>query len=950
MYAAGLLTVALSVLALTEAAPTPGGGYSRLIKLDRDRNNVVAVRSKQAYGLPISTNGGQVLNPHDTLNALEAAKANTRNVRSRYGERALEADSRMTNWRRDFMYAVDVEFGTPPQTFSLHLDTGSASTYLMSKNCTIRACTTNNIRRFDFDASSTFELWNTTARKSLTYGSGFASGLWSNDTVAMGPFKVEKQAFLSVFNTDAGYVGSDASGLLGMAFPSITAAGEEPWWHAAMGQWDDKRFGIYLERVNLNEHPFDTHGNESTGLLKTPGGLLTVGGVAEELYTGEVNYVPVTEQRYWMVDFDGAKVNGNAVTLNGGKRAVLDTGSTLNYFPEEYSKEFFAQIPGAHEAPEHGAGMWALPCKTDAKIQFTFGGVDYDIFPDDFNFAIVDEEQGLCLSQIIGNSPGGMTEFLFGAAFLKNVYTIYRPEPPAVGMAKLVNKGTPYAGWPEYKSNSTTPTSTSGTNTSIPTENPTPSSNSSVSVSSTPVPSSTTDQTPSSSTTSNPSSSTTPVPSSSVTPTSAGPEPSSSVAPEPSSSSPPPEPSTSSPPPVPSTSSPPPVPSSSVAPEPSTSSPPPEPSTSSPPPVPSTSSPPPVPSSSVAPEPSTSSPPPEPSTSSPPPVPSSSVAPEPSSSSPPPEPSTSSPPPVPSTSSPPPVPSSSVAPEPSTSSPPPEPSTSSPPPEPSTSSPPPVPSSSVAPEPSSSSPPPVPSSSVGPEPSSSSPPPVPSSSVAPEPSSSSPPPEPSSGSPLPVTSSSSVAPVPSSSVSLEPSLAPQPTPSVAPGPSPSSPPTEPALSSPPTQPVPSVAPEPSPSSPPIQPPPSVVPKPSPSVAPEPSPSSPPPEPSSSAAPQPSLSLAPEPQPTPPSPSTSDNAPAPPNGPPPTITQPFPGTLTDSSPTTSASESFDYHDFPLYPYWDENGRLKWRPRRKGRKGRPGWWHGWGWGWYHQYNHN
>jgi hypothetical protein len=93
------------------------------------------------------------------------------------------------------MYTVDVELGTPPQTFSVHIDTGSGSNYFLTKNCTVKACSSHNIPLFDYNASSTFELWDTNARKVLSYGSGFAAGPWSNDTMSIGPFKVEKSAF-----------------------------------------------------------------------------------------------------------------------------------------------------------------------------------------------------------------------------------------------------------------------------------------------------------------------------------------------------------------------------------------------------------------------------------------------------------------------------------------------------------------------------------------------------------------------------------------------------------------------------------------------------------------------------------------------------------------------------------------------------------------------------------
>lgn len=273
---------------------------------------------------------------------------------------------------------------------------------------------------------------------------------------------------MGAYNTDRGYVGSTTSGLIGLGFQSIAVAGETPWWMNAMQDWDDKRFGIYLERANLNDIPPEDYGNATTGFKATSGGTLTLGGVDEDLFEGEIHYNTVTEARYWMIEMEGIKLNGKALTHSGGKRTITDTGSTLSYFPAEFAKQIFDSIPGSIEAEGWGPGMYAIPCKSDIKFAFTIGGVDYDIFADDMLWTVYNETEGTCVAGIVGESPGGLAEFLLGAAFLKNVYSVHRAEPPALGFAKLKNQGTPYAHWPEYKGNATI----GGGNTTVPETNP----------------------------------------------------------------------------------------------------------------------------------------------------------------------------------------------------------------------------------------------------------------------------------------------------------------------------------------------------------------------------------------------------------------------------------------------------------------------------------------------
>lgn len=80
-----------------------------------------------------------------------------------------------------------------------------------------------------------------------------------------------------------------------------------------------------------------------------------------------------------------------------------------------------------------GFVQYNFPCQAVLpNVSFTFGGVDYPISEQDFNWAA---EGADCVGGI-----GGLTSIDFwvvGDTFLKNVYSSYRVEPPSIGFAPL---------------------------------------------------------------------------------------------------------------------------------------------------------------------------------------------------------------------------------------------------------------------------------------------------------------------------------------------------------------------------------------------------------------------------------------------------------------------------------------------------------------------------------
>ncbi|OJA14046.1 hypothetical protein AZE42_05212 [Rhizopogon vesiculosus] len=71
----------------------------------------------------------------------------------------------------------------------------------------------------------------------------------------------------------------------------------------------------------------------------------------------------------------------------------------------------------------------------------SFGGTDWDISPVDMNVGTVTSD--MCAGAIfdVGAIDGGNLSdtWIVGDTFLKNVYSVFRAEPPAVGFAQLAS-------------------------------------------------------------------------------------------------------------------------------------------------------------------------------------------------------------------------------------------------------------------------------------------------------------------------------------------------------------------------------------------------------------------------------------------------------------------------------------------------------------------------------
>jgi cathepsin D len=135
--------------------------------------------------------------------------------------------------------------GTPPTSYNVILDTGSADLWLADSTCTI-GC--QNIPTFNHSASSTFR--NLSTPFDITYGSGRAAGSLAADTVQFAEFAVSEQVFAVCDRVSQGLLDNPVSGLLGLGWANIASSGATPLWKqlATHGLWDEPVMAFHLTR------------------------------------------------------------------------------------------------------------------------------------------------------------------------------------------------------------------------------------------------------------------------------------------------------------------------------------------------------------------------------------------------------------------------------------------------------------------------------------------------------------------------------------------------------------------------------------------------------------------------------------------------------------------------------------------------------------------------------
>ncbi|KAJ6545880.1 aspartyl protease [Mycena vulgaris] len=319
----------------------------------------------------------------------------------------------------DIYYYTTIGIGTPPQEFNMFLDTSTSDIFVAGTPCTSAAGCPTDITLYDNTKSSTAVNKSTTT-SSIGFVEGNVTGFLFEDTITMGSFVVLHADFLDVTQSND-VLSSGISGLLGLGLTPPVATITAVWQSAIVN--GDPEFSFWLTRSNQSG---------------VPGGAFTFGGTNTSLYTGDIEYLDVqlTSFTYWGLNISEITVQGSPIIVTGNTRlAAFEIGVSYITGPSADVAAIWSQVPGS-SAINDSSGFYQYPCTTSVNITVSFGGRMWPILPEDMNLGTVSSGSTLCRGAIYA-LPFSGAGWLFGDTWMRNVYSVFRQKPPAMGFAQL---------------------------------------------------------------------------------------------------------------------------------------------------------------------------------------------------------------------------------------------------------------------------------------------------------------------------------------------------------------------------------------------------------------------------------------------------------------------------------------------------------------------------------
>ncbi|KAM4796923.1 gastricsin-like [Rhinophrynus dorsalis] len=313
----------------------------------------------------------------------------------------------------DACYYGQISVGTPPQNFMVLFDTGSSNLWVASTYCQSQAC--QNHPLFNPSQSSTYTTNN--QQFSMQYGSGSLTGVFGYDTVTVQGLTITNQEIgLSINEPGTNFVYAAFEGIFGMAYPALSAGGATTAMQGMLQQ-------------NLLTYPiFSVY-------LGSQSGEVIFGGVDTNLYSGQINWAPVTQELYWQVAIDAFSINGQATGwCSQGCQAMVDTGTSLLTVPQQYMGTLL-QYLGAQEGQNGGYYVNCNNVQNLPPISFTINGVQYPIPPS----AYILQNNGYCTVGVEVTylpSQNGQPFWILGDVFLRQYYSVYDMGNNRMGFAQ----------------------------------------------------------------------------------------------------------------------------------------------------------------------------------------------------------------------------------------------------------------------------------------------------------------------------------------------------------------------------------------------------------------------------------------------------------------------------------------------------------------------------------
>jgi len=242
------------------------------------------------------------------------------------------------------MYVGQVTVGTPPQNFSVVMDTGSSNFWVPDSTCTnyVESPSCALQKKYKNESSSTFiNKCNVLEGCDLVlpYGSGTVYGKLSIDTMSVGGLALPNTTFGRVYQEPGPVTEWGApvfDGILGLAYPVIAM----PIFSFLPSPFDEMIYYSIIKEPIFSVYLSSVENDTSS--------YIGFGKRYPENYEGELITVPQDKMQqelgYWCMSVKGINVNGTRQSGTSGIIGVADTGTSLIAGPPAVVNPIIAQI------------------------------------------------------------------------------------------------------------------------------------------------------------------------------------------------------------------------------------------------------------------------------------------------------------------------------------------------------------------------------------------------------------------------------------------------------------------------------------------------------------------------------------------------------------------------------------------------------------------------------
>ncbi|EXJ89702.1 hypothetical protein A1O3_02769 [Capronia epimyces CBS 606.96] len=339
------------------------------------------------------------------------------------------------------LYLINVTVGTPGQSISLQIDTGSSDIWFPAVNADIceQDSETCSLGTYDYSKSSTYADPGMPEFQIQYVDGSQIAGAYISDVLNIGSTKLTNMTMAAALTSN-----SRGLGIMGIGFDSGEAASELNGFQypnvidvlKSEGHINTLSYSLWLDDLEANT------------------GSILFGGVDTSKYHGDLVALPIQIDSQTGV-ISSMTVAWTGLTATGGGKtsdlspsapqpAILDSGTTFLLLPDEIANNIYNGV-GVLTDPSYGN---VVPCSLaddDLTFSFQFGGKDgpiVNVSLSEFVTPLVTtdgsqpkfrngEEACSFAVQAAGDNP-----ILFGDAFLRSAYVVYDLENQEIAIAQ----------------------------------------------------------------------------------------------------------------------------------------------------------------------------------------------------------------------------------------------------------------------------------------------------------------------------------------------------------------------------------------------------------------------------------------------------------------------------------------------------------------------------------